>query len=362
MLAGVMHPHASRLPVRLRPAALALVLAACGEPDGGGAGSSEGEASAGASTGAGTTATSTTTAASVDGSGSTDGGAGSSEGDTGAPVECPDGALGPGTHPAIMIEHGGAMRSYDLHVPPGADGATALPLVLNFHGYLGFASQQAGWSGMSQTADLRGFAVAYPQGLDNSWNGGACCGTSASSGTDDVGFARAVVADIATKLCVDPRRVYATGMSNGGFLSHRLACEASDLFAAVGPVAGVLGIPFETCAPGRRVPVIHFHGTADTLVPYDGNGLDYPSVADTIARWAEIDGCAGAAVEDFAMDDVHCEIHADCEDGTAVRLCTVEGGGHCWPGNPECAVFGTSTTTISANDEMWAFFEQHTLP
>jgi polyhydroxybutyrate depolymerase len=215
---------------------------------------------------------------------------------------------------------------------------------------------------MSATADAHGFAVAYPAGLSTSWNAGICCGAAAVGLIDDVGFARAVVADASGKLCIDEKRVYSTGMSNGGYLSHRNGCESADLFAAIAPVAGVIGIPQQACAPSRPVPVIHFYGTADSLVPYAGGGaLGSPSVADTDAGWAARNGCTGAPVTTYQQGLVHCETHEACDAGTQVTLCTVEGGGHCWPGQAACP-FGWSTTDISANDAMWEFFQGFSLP
>lgn len=213
---------------------------------------------------------------------------------------------------------------------------------------------------MDATADAWGFAVAYPAGLNSSWNAGTCCGTSASEGVDDVGFALAVVADVQSRACIDDRRVYSTGMSNGGFLSYRLACEAADTFAAIAPVAGVLGVPTETCNPSRAVPVFHFHGTADVLVPYDG-GFGAPSVAETLSFWGDRDGCVDELTETFAEAEVHCERRSDCDDETRIEVCTVEGGGHCWPGNALCP-FGTSTTVIDASERMAEFFADYALP
>lgn len=330
--------------------ALAPAIAGCGSDD---------AATAAASTT--TTTSSTTTSTGAGGAG--DGGAG--HGGSGAGAEgggsstCTLAGLAPGDH-HVELDFGGQTRSYELHVPADAPAGGVWPLVLNFHGLTSNATQQASFSQMSVTADAHHFLVAYPQGLGDSWNAGICCGTSATTDVDDVGFARAVVADIAATTCVDDKRVYATGMSNGGFLSHRLACEAADLFAAIGPVAGVMGV--DPCEPVRPVPVIHFHGTADGLVPYDGGGfLGSPSVADTMQGWADRDGCTGAPKTTLQNGSATCQTWDACSDGVRVTLCTVEGAGHCWPGQSLCP-YGTSTTDISANEEMWKVFADFTLP
>ncbi|MBC8071916.1 MAG: hypothetical protein IAG13_26550, partial [Deltaproteobacteria bacterium] len=115
------------------------------------------------------------------------------------------------------------------------------------------------------------------------------------------------------------------------------------------------------CNPSRPVPVMHFHGTNDFLVPYGGGGAGFVSVADTIAQWVMHDGCTGDPVSVFDMDDAHCEAYDDCEGDGYVELCTVENGGHCWPGVTSCPV-GYSTDAIDASDRMAEFFLAHTLP
>lgn len=278
-----------------------------------------------------------------------------------ASVGCVDGTLDASVD-HVDLEHDGRTRSYELHVPPSYDGATPLPLVFNFHGFTSSGSEQRDFSQMDITADANDFIVAYPNGLFNSWNAGVCCGQSVIDDIDDVSFTRAMLVDLGARGCIDLSRVYATGMSNGGFLSHRLACEASDIIAAVGPVAGTLGIDPADCNPDRPVPVIHFHGTDDGIVLYDGGGLiESPSVIDTVDGWADRNGCTDEPTETFAAGAVSCETTSACDDDASVTLCTIEDGGHCWPGSPcpdlGIVDLGMSTTDISANDAMWSLFE-----
>lgn len=296
-------------------------------------------------------------------------GGGGADGATDAGGEaaaCPSGLVAAGDQ-TIQLDFGGTTRNYILHVPPSYDGSAPVPLVVNFHGYTSNAAQQELFSAMNPKADSAGFLVAYPNGTgsgtDTGWNAGACCASAAANGVDDVGFTRALVADVEARACVDPKRVYATGMSNGGFMSHRLGCEAADLFAAVAPVAGVLGIPEASCTPSRPMPVIHFHGTADTLVPYDGNAsLGFPSVPDTFAGWAKRDGCTDAQPKQtFQNGAATCTTYEQCSGGVKVTLCTLTGEGHCWPGQTLCP-FGASTTDLSADDAMWDFFTAYALP
>jgi polyhydroxybutyrate depolymerase len=155
-------------------------------------------------------------------------------------------------------------------------------------------------------------------------------------------------------------------MSNGGFLSHRLACEASDVIAAIGPVAGVLGIDSSACTPTRPVPVIHFHGTSDSYVLYDGGCPDVclsdsESVADTIAGWVERNGCTGAPEVVLRNGSATCQTTRGCDGDASVTLCSIADGGHCWPGQLLC-LYGESTDDISANELMLDFMLRFELP
>ncbi|MEJ7731869.1 MAG: PHB depolymerase family esterase [Polyangiaceae bacterium] len=230
---------------------------------GAGAGASVGSGASGAS-GGGASGGGAAAGGSASG-GAGQGGSGQGGAGGGASSGCTGVGFAPGDHDQTIV-FGGETRSYLLHVPASYDHAEQTPLVMNFHGYTSDPGGQAAFSGMSELADDKTFVVAYPAGIGNSWNGGLCCGQAASSMLDDTGFARAVVADIESKLCIDEKRVYSTGMSNGGYLTHRNGCESADIFAAIAPVAGVLGIEPEDCLPSRPIPVIHFHGTDDVVV------------------------------------------------------------------------------------------------
>jgi polyhydroxybutyrate depolymerase len=216
---------------------------------------------------------------------------------------------------------------------------------------------------MDAESDAKGFLLVYPQGTGElaSWNAGACCGTAAEDGVDDVGFTRALLDALEAELCVDASRVFATGMSNGGFFSHRLGCELSDRIAAIAPVAGVMGIP--TCTPARAVSVMEFHGTSDPLVPYDGDpAIGYTSVADTVAGWVKRDGCQAAPATTYSKGDATCVTYGQCTANAEVTLCTIQGGGHTWPGGTPFPLLGATSTDISATDAMWTFFEAHPMP
>lgn len=259
------------------------------------------------------------------------------------------------------ITFDGRTREFRVHVPPSYDGTEPAMVVLNFHGYMSDEVQQNILSHMNRSADERGFIAVHPRGEWNSWNAGLCCGYGRDANVDDVGFVRAMLDTLEREYCVDRRRIFATGMSNGGFLSHRLACELSDRIAAIAPVAGVIGV--DPCVPMRAVPVLHFHGTADALVPYNGGWVPpFPSVSSTIAGWASRDGCTDAPREVYRRGDSHCETRTRCTDGAEVQLCTVEGGGHTWPGGFPVPTLGHTTYDLDATSYMLDFFERHPMP
>ncbi|MEZ4307243.1 MAG: PHB depolymerase family esterase [Polyangiaceae bacterium] len=257
----------------------------------------------------------------------------------------------------------GEERKADVHVPAGYEPSAPTMLVLNFHGYLSDPAQEADITKMTAASDERGFIVAYPAGLIASWNAGVCCGSAASTGLDDVGFVSALIDELASQYCVDPKRVFVTGMSNGGFLSNRLGCELADKIAAIAPVAGVIGVPEEECAPSRKMPVMHFHGTSDLLVPYDGNPfIGYISVAESVGRWRKIAGCGASEQTVYDKGDSQCVSANGCDDGVEVILCTVDGGGHQWPGGGSFPGGGKTTQDLDATDAMLDFFEKHPMP
>lgn len=338
----------------LAPIFLALGLLACGSTDptttqgtGSTGDTSTGDTSTGEPSTGGTTSTGPATS-----TGTTPTTAGTSTGDdTTTGAGCPTATLIPGDQ-IVVVDHGGMMRTATVHVPPALDTTAPAPLVLNFHGLGSNASQQVFFSDMTPFADSEGFIVAYPQGFMNSWNGGACCGEAVTQNIDDIGFIRALVAELSERICIDPARIYATGMSNGGFISHRLACEAADLVAAIAPVSAVNGMT--VCEPSRPVPVLMFNGTEDSLVSYD-------FVAPTFAAWGLRNGCTGDPVAAPPIGAASSETYADCTDGATVIQWTMTGMEHCWPGQEFCP-FGMSNLDVAANAEMWAFFGQHTLP
>ncbi len=284
----------------------------------------------------------------------------SSSGSGGAPPMTCSGKKGASGDSVVTLDFEGKMRNAEVHVPASVNAENPTSLVLNFHGFSSNASQEALLSLMNTASDERGFIVVYPNGIDFSWNAGKCCGNAASLEINDVGFVSALIDKLSADYCIDPKRVFATGMSNGGFLTNRLGCDLSEKIAAIAPVAGVLGIPLSTCSPGRKVPVMHFHGTADLLVPYEGGGvLDFPSVEKSIGRWREINSCGAASEVIFDKGDSECITALDCAEGADVTLCTVQNGGHTWPGGTPVPAGGITSMDLDATNQMLDFFEKH---
>jgi polyhydroxybutyrate depolymerase len=260
------------------------------------------------------------------------------------------------------IMSGGLMRTAEVHVPSSYDPTAGMPLVLDFHGFSSNGTEEALLSLMNTKADSAGFISIHPEGTDSSWNAGACCGLAVTNMVDDIGFVTDLLDYAASKLCVDPHRIFVTGMSNGGFISNRIGCELADRVAAIAPVAGVDGMP--TCMPSRPMPIIHFHGTADPLVPWNGDAAEgFIAVPDDFAGWAMRDNCTDAMpATTFTNGDSSCASYLHCDGGAQVTLCTVQNGGHTWPGGTPVPSLGYTTTDLSATDAMWSFFQAHPLP
>jgi polyhydroxybutyrate depolymerase len=294
---------------------------------------------------------------------------------------------GPGNH-RIDMQYRGLARSYIVHVPPQATSANALPVILNFHGGGSNAEQQERYSGMDATADRDGFIAAYPNGTGRgtwalTWNAGGCCLYAERNKIDDVGFTKAMLDDLASRVHFDRARVYATGISNGGMMAFRLGVEAPDRIAAIAPVEGALMV--ETSGPGRPMPLMMFNSIDDRFVPYAGRvGLigrishstrypSVPSVDDELQRWRKFDDCPAAPqigpTLNGALDSPDAGNSATryewgpCGDGSRIVLWKLAGSGHVWPGTlHSLSLLGRSTRVIDANDQMWQFFRGFSVP
>lgn len=275
-------------------------------------------------------------------------------------------------------------RQVLVHLPAGRDPALPAPLVLALHGGGGHAEFMADDAryGLQRKADEAGFIVAFPNGYSKlpgplagkfaTWNAGGCCGDARDLNVDDVGFARAVVAALQARYGIDAARVFATGMSNGGMLSHRLACEAADVFRAVASVAGTDATA--TCTPSRPISVLHLHARDDDHVLFNGGAgpnafrderkvMAFVSVPDTVARWVQRNHCTAPPRRTLAQPGAYCETTGDCSGGAEVQLCVTETGGHAWPGADRVRRGKPGASqALDANDVIWRFFEQASGP
>ena len=277
--------------------------------------------------------------------------------------------------PLRKVNVDGRTRSYVLHLPPRYDPETPTPVVLVFHGAATNGYFIAHFSGMNEKADEAGFIAVYPNGTGLAktlltWSSNGLNHSPSDERPDDVRFVERLLDDLATVVNVDPKRVYATGHSNGAMMCYRLAIELSDRIAAIAPVGGTMGVDLAECR--RPVPVIHFHGTLDKLVPWKGpmqgtpEFLMFKSVEDNIRTWAKIDGCPEEPVIDKMPDKaddgttVIRKTYGPGKEGSEVVLYVLEGAGHTWPGRESPVKFlGKSTFDISANDLIWEFFQKH---
>lgn len=271
------------------------------------------------------------------------------------------------------ISSGDLTREYILHIPTSYDGADAMAVVFSFHSFASNPPFQDTWSELPATAEAAGFVLVTPRGSENAdgvpfWNASQL----PIPAPNDVEFVGDLLSALESQLCIDPGLVFATGLSNGAFMSSRLACELSDRIAAIAPVAGARFFDDPSCL-SQAVPVIAFHGTADPLVDFA------PIEESVIPLWAAHNGCTSSTEQDPVpgTEGVRLLRHDSCTNGASVRLYVIfdadqvtpgdQGGGHTWPGSSFVispgfqAIVGIATDEINANDLMWEFFMAHPL-
>ena len=263
--------------------------------------------------------------------------------------------------------HDGITREYLVHVPRSYRGAPT-PVLIALHGGGGDDDFQADDSRykLISKSEQAGFIAVFPNGYSRfrsgvlaTWNAGTCCGAAQKNNVDDVGFVREVIHRVERQLNVDPRRVFATGMSNGAMMDWRLACEAPEI-RAIAPVEGTDNTP--ACKPARPVPVIEFHAADDPNVPFNGGAgvgpshADFVSVPATQAKWVELDRAQAQARRVLTVAGAHCDVHVAGRGGAPVELCVTDDGGHSWPGGGTQQGRKQPSMAISANDLMWNFF------
>jgi polyhydroxybutyrate depolymerase len=266
-------------------------------------------------------------------------------------------------------------RYYTVHVPARIHPGTAAPLLFILHGGGGDMRIQAtdAYYGHISKAEAEGFIAVFPNGASKfasgklaTWNAGRCCGYARDKGVDDVGFIREILKTLSQQLNVDKNRIFATGMSNGGMMAYRLACDMPETFKAIAAVAGTDNT--ESCRPSGPVSILHIHARDDDHVLFNGGAgqtfrdkstvTEFTSVPDTLAKWVKLNGCTGTPKRVLEKKGAFCERYSGCRNEVAVQLCVTESGGHSWPGGkkPRMLASGHPSMDIVANDVLWDFF------
>lgn len=256
-------------------------------------------------------------------------------------------------------------RWFTVHIPTGYQPGDVVPLVLNFHGRTSNAFEQEEISAMYAKGDAEGFVVVNPQALDDppTWWGAI----PNEVGDDDFAFIQTLLDELRLHIRIDPARIYATGLSNGGSMVTRLGCDLSNQIAAVAPVSGG-HVGRELCEPLRPVPMVVFHGVRDTIIPYEGIEAQFegdralPSVREWVTDWAFRNGCDLTPVKSQASETILKELWTNCDEGADVILYSMEEAGHTWPGAVFGVTWGGMTDEINATDLIWEFFMEHPKP
>ncbi|MBO0948653.1 extracellular catalytic domain type 1 short-chain-length polyhydroxyalkanoate depolymerase [Fibrella forsythiae] len=280
---------------------------------------------------------------------------------------------------ADTLRHAGQTRLYSVHLPPAYSKTTSqLALIIALHGGGGSGQQFEKQSGLSNKADQEGFIVVYPDGRQNpgilglrTWNAGACCGQIASGNqTDDVGFISKLIDKLSASYRIDPKRVYATGHSNGAMLCYRLACELPDKLAAIAANSGTMQLT-TACQPNRVMPILHVHSRLDRNVPHDGgigsrsiNRQWNPSADSTLSVFAKLANCQ--TEKQLVRTTVTYSVYQwpNCDSRTSIQYYLTNDGGHSWPGGVKAVrrLGDLPSDAFANNDLIWAFFKAHSMP
>lgn len=268
------------------------------------------------------------------------------------------------------IEHDGIDREYRVHVPAKYNATNPTALLVSLHGGGANMDYQASDQNYGQISksDREGFIIVFPNGYSRfggklaTWNAGNCCGPARDKNIDDVGFIRKMIVNLEHQLNIDRNKIFATGMSNGGLMAQRLACEMSETFKAIAPVAGTDNT--KSCEPKNPVSVLQIHARNDDHLPFEGGMgakslgsavTNFTAVPESISRWVKRDGCPTVAKRVLDRPHAYCDAYGPCGGNTTVELCVTDSGGHSWPGASKSRGEPPSTA-INANDVMWDFF------
>jgi polyhydroxybutyrate depolymerase len=297
---------------------------------------------------------------------------------------------------ALTLSHDGVERHYFVHVPPSYDGTQSTAVIINLHGGGGSAETAKAGSLMDASSDADGYIVVYPEALEGTgggrkWNNGPRDDEADQGLGDDVGFIRAMLDVLDEDFAIDAARVFTTGISNGGMMAYRLACELSDSIAAAAPIASQRMV--DSCTPDRPISVVHFHGLEDGLIPYEGGASDLThldgqvgiicynllqnhvalqddmmSADESISAFLTRNDCPADSTTAAHGEQAQTHSYGPCENDSEVVVCTMADAGHTWPGGAyevdgDCllAAVGGISQDINANEMMWEFFQRHPL-
>lgn len=282
---------------------------------------------------------------------------------------------------SFKLTSGGITRTGLLYLPKGYDGTKAMPLVIGYHGGFGLGENQEKLTHMSEVADKEGFIILYPDGIQRHWNDGRTKegGATADTGeVDDVQFTKNLIATTSTKFTIDSKRIYATGISNGGMMTYRLACEMTNTFAAIAPVSS--GLPTEyqpKCQPAGPIPILMMQGTSDPLIPFDGGQIQGNRGAvlptrETLTFWITNNKASTTPVTtelpDTSADGTtvtHESYQPSDATGAPVEFYLINNGGHTWAGGNQYAperFIGKTNRDVDASELIWDFFKQYSRP
>ena len=273
----------------------------------------------------------------------------------------------------FSIKHDGLDRWYRVHVPASYSPSKPTPVLFAFHGGGGGMDIQANdaYYGQISKSEQAGYIAVFPNGFSKlksgmlaTWNAGNCCGGARDKGSDDVGFVREIIMHLSGQLNVDAKRIFADGISNGGMMVYRLACEMPDVFRAVASVAGTDNT--KVCSPKVPISILHIHAKNDDTELFDGGAgknssrvTDFVSVPDSIAKWVRLNGCNATPKRVFENAGAYCDAYAQCRGGVEIKLCVTQTGGHSWPGGKKVRGDAQTSDALSATDVIWEFFSTH---
>jgi polyhydroxybutyrate depolymerase len=272
---------------------------------------------------------------------------------------------------SFAIQQDGRTRTYRLHVPPGYAVSEPAPLVVALQGTTD-QQDSDGLAALATESDRQGFVVVFPEAYRESargkpvaWNAGNCCGDAREQKVNDVGFVNAVVMNVFRQMSIARYHIYAAGMSDGGMMAYRLACDLPHVFKAVASVAGTDNTA--ACTPDKPVSVLHIHARNDTRVPFNGaqampgssKAANFSSARQTVSKWAELNGCMETPRPILDKAGASCEAYSYCRAQAEVQLCATDTGGHSWPGATGRRGPDSPSQALSATKVMLSFFKAH---